>query len=62
MVAANFINVVFLILGSDKSRGSKEAFRLCTAGTHCLEGANATAELIRVALRIIDTAFILCLS
>jgi hypothetical protein len=27
-----------------------------------LEGANATAELIRVALRIIDTAFILCLS
>jgi len=59
-VAANFTNVLFSLvdLGSAKSRGSKVALRLCKAGTVCFEGANATAEEISAALRIVDTAFI----
>ena len=59
-VAATFITVLFslVVLGSAKSRGSKAALRLCTAGTLCFEGANATAEEKSAALRIVDTAFI----
>ncbi len=61
-VAANFktgISVCSLLLLSAKLRGSKEASALMTlVDTWRGVGANAFADERRVAVRIVDTAFI----